>query len=166
MTTLNELPTTHPYRGENWQKDIYGMPCFPMLPVADVDRLSAWYQALGFVDVFTMRDDAGKAMLAHLRWSKYADILISRARVPVEGPRGRGIILNYLALDPDAIADRARELGVQIIEGPVNRPWNARDVLIEDPEGHRLNFTGPAPRDRSSPSFDEVMARTRSSRQA
>ena len=46
----------------------------------------------------------------------------------------------------------------EIIEGPINRPWNARDVVIADPEGHRLTFTGPAPRDGTTPaSFDEVI---------
>ena len=101
-------------------------------------------------------------MLAHLRWCRYADILISRARVPIEEPRGRGITINFMTLRPDDVAERARAVGAQIVEGPVNRPWNARDVVIADPEGHRLSFTGPAPRDgTTAPSFDELIDKIR-----
>jgi hypothetical protein len=158
----NDIPLTHPYRNSAWEHDIYPMPSFPMISVADVDAVSQWYQALGFVDVFTMRDGDQKAMLAHLRWCRYADILISRARVAIEGPRGRGIVINFMTLRPDDVADRARALGTVILEGPINRPWNARDVLIADPEGHRLNFTGPAPRDDArEASFEDVIERVR-----
>ena len=156
------IPDVHPYQTANWERDIYPMPSFPMLSVADVDRVSHWYQSLGFADVFTMRDSHDRAMLAHLRWCRYADILISRARVPIEEPRGRGITINFMTLRPDDVAERARAIGAEIIEGPVNRPWNARDVVIADPEGHRLTFTGPVPRDgTTAPSFDEVIDRIR-----
>lgn len=156
------IPDVHPYQTLNWERDIYPMPSFVTLSVADVDSVSQWYQSLGFVDVFTMRDSEDRAMLAHLRWSRYADILISRARVPIEAPRGRGITINFMTLHPDDVAERARAVGAEILEGPINRPWNARDVVIADPEGHRLTFTGPAPRDATTAaSFEEVIERVR-----
>lgn len=156
------IPDVHPYQTLNWERDIYPMPSFVTLSVADVDSVSQWYQSLGFADVFTLWDSQNKTMLAHLRWCRYADILISRARVPIEEPRGRGIAINFMTLSPDDVAERARSIGAEIVEGPINRPWNARDVVIADPEGHRLTFTGPAPREGIvAASFDEVVERIR-----
>lgn len=152
----------YPYRGENWEREIYPMPAFPTLAVTDVERSSRWYQdKLGFADVFTMRAPDNTVVLAHLRWCTYADVLLTRARTPVEPPVGRGITLNFAAESADDVAERARAAGVDIAEGPVNRPWNARDVTILDPDGYRLNFTGRVPLGTPGrhDSFEEIMAR-------
>jgi hypothetical protein len=42
----------------------------------------------------------------------------------------------------EEIAQRARELGA-LVEGPVERPWNTRDVVVTDPDGYVLVFTEP-----------------------
>ncbi len=162
MTTPHSIPTTHPYRVEHWDKDIYPMPAFPMIAVSDLVASSAWYQStLGFADVFTMMGPGDKPILAHLRWCKWADVLLSQARTPIDPPRGRGITLNFMTLDVDALAERARAAGATILEGPQDRPWNARDVTIADPDGYRLNFTGPA---KERVSFDEIVQRARGAR--
>ena len=85
--------------------------------------------------------------------------LIRQVRNQVDGPRGTGIVLNFMHLRPDDVAARARAIGAEIIEGPIDRPWNAREVTIADPEGHRLNFTGPIIREGTPPSFEEAMQR-------
>ena len=163
MTTPHEIPTAHPYRPDGWEHDIYGMPTFPMIAASDLAASSRWYQdVLGFADVFTMRGPDNRPLLAHLRWSKWADVLITQARVPVEPPRGRGITLNFMTLDVDALAERARAAGANVLEGPVDRPWNARDFTIADPDGYRLNFTGPSS-SAARMSFDEVIERARKS---
>jgi predicted enzyme related to lactoylglutathione lyase len=63
----------------------------------------------------------------------------------------------------DALAERARTAGANILEGPIDRPWNARDVTIADPDGYRLNFTGPS-NSGARMSFDDVMKRAREAR--
>jgi|SRR6476469_4838866 uncharacterized glyoxalase superfamily protein PhnB len=143
-------------------EEIYPMHSFPALNVADVAESSRWYQeALGFRHVFTMDGPGGKAMLAHLRWMKHADILIG-ARPIEPGPRGLGITLNYSAYlvdrTVDEIAERAIAYGAKIAMPPTDMPWNARECTIEDPDGYKLNFTQPINLGRN---FDEVIAEAR-----
>lgn len=164
MTTLHDIPTTHPYRTDNWEREIYPMPAFPVIVAGNLSVSSRWYQeVLGFADVFTMRDGDGRPLLAHLRWSKWADVLITQARTPLDTPRGHGITLNFMTLGVDELAERARSAGARLLEGPVDRPWNARDVTIADPDGYRLNFTGPSS-SAARTSFDETINRVRESR--
>ena len=164
MTTPYPLPTTHPYRTDNWEREIYPMPGFPVIVANDLAASARWYQdVLGFADVFTMRDAEGRPLLAHLRWSKWADVLITQARTPLDGPRGQGITINFMTLGVDELAERARAAGASVLEGPVDRPWNARDVTIADPDGYRLNFTGPS-NTAARGSLDDVINRVRESR--
>jgi catechol 2,3-dioxygenase-like lactoylglutathione lyase family enzyme len=152
----------HPYRNEGWAKDIYPMPYFPMLTASDLEKTRRWYiEALGFADVFTLRAQSGAPLMAHLRWSRWADILITPAREPLAEKPSRGITLNFMSFDPDAVAERARAAEATILEGPIDRPWNARDVTIADPDGYRLNFTGPQRGNKAAETFDEVMNRVR-----
>jgi uncharacterized glyoxalase superfamily protein PhnB len=140
----SQQPLQHPPRPEGWEREIYPMPSFPMLMASDVDRSSTWYQdVFGFVDVFTFRDGKGSAVLAHLRWCKYADILIGRPRAPMDGERGAGITLVFADNDVDARADQARKGGATIVEGPADTPWHTRDLTVLDPDGYRIRFTAP-----------------------
>ncbi|HEY6828575.1 MAG TPA: VOC family protein [Gemmatimonadaceae bacterium] len=164
MTIPHEIPTTHPYRADGWDRDIYPMPSFPMLVASDLAVSSRWYQdVLGFADVFTMRGPDDRPMLAHLRWCKWADVLITQARMAIEAPHGQGMTLNFMTLAVDDLAERARAAGANVLDGPTDRPWNARDVTIADPDGYRLNFTGPS-NNAARTSFDDVIDRVRRSR--
>jgi len=63
---------------------------------------------------------------------------------------GRGVTITLaFSGDPvdriaelNAFAARIREAGA-VIEGPVDRPWNTRDVVVSDPDGYRLVFSTP-----------------------
>jgi catechol 2,3-dioxygenase-like lactoylglutathione lyase family enzyme len=158
----------HPYRSGDWPHEIYPMPAFPTLIVTDVERSSRWYQdTLGFVDVFTMRRQDGTPLLAHLRWCRFGDVLLTTGQTPVEEPRGQGITLNFSAEEVDTLGERVRAAGATIAEGPIDRPWNTRDLTLRDPDGYTLNFT--APQDAmlqrvvagEAPSMDEIVARLR-----
>ena len=142
-------------------EEIYPMPSFPTLIVSDLEASSKFYQeALGFKHIFTMPGPGGKPALVHLRWVKYADSLIALPRDGKElsQPRGVGISLNFSLFDNfegdiDAFAKRAKEKGANVT-GPVDEPWNVRDVTILDPDGYRLIFTVPINRDLS---FDKML---------
>lgn len=128
--------------------EYYPMPSFPMLAVADLAASSRWYQeALGFADVFTMRGPDGMPVLVHLRWRKYADLLL-RPSGPTTEKKGAGITLNFAANESlealDALAERARAAGARFIQEPGDRPWNVRDFTVADPDGFALTFSfGP-----------------------
>ena len=135
------------------QPEFYPMPSFPTLAVSDVQASSRWYQdALGFAHVFTMPGPGGAPGLAHLRWAKYADVLL-RGGSQLEGRKGLGITLNFALLGGsiealDALAERARRHGVAFVQEPGDRPWNARDFTVADPDGFALTFTyGPLKHD-------------------
>ena len=44
--------------------------------------------------------------------------------------------------------------GVEIAEGPVNRPLNTREIVVHDPDGYTLVFFEPVD---ISKSFEDVM---------
>lgn len=131
-------------------EEIYPMPSFPMLVVSDLEASSNFYQnAVGFKHIFTMPGPGGQTALVHLRWAKYADLLITRPRDGKEltEPRGVGVSLNFTMFDHfggdiDGFAKHARENGADV-HGPITQPWNVREVTVIDPDGYKLVFTIP-----------------------
>ena len=72
------------------EEEIYPMPSFPMLIVKDLQASSDFYQnALGFKHIFSMPGPGGQPTLVHLRWVKYADLLIAGPRdgTDMTGPK-------------------------------------------------------------------------------
>jgi len=132
--------------------DFYPMPSFPTLTVSDLAASTAFYEALGFETVFVMPGPGGAPALAHLRWAKYADLMLRPGAV--DGLKGAGVTLTFawtagaVAEDLDTLAARARTAGAKILREPGDRPWNARDFSLADPDGYALTFTfGPIKRD-------------------
>ena len=144
-------------------EEIYPMPLFPTLIVTDVEASSRFYQnALGFQHIFTMPGPDGRPSLVHLRWVKYADLLITKSRDGQEltESKGVGVSLNFNMFehfngDMDAFAKHARENNARVT-GPTDQPWNVREVTVLDPDGYKLVFMVPI---NLSLSFDEVIER-------
>ena len=149
-------------------EEIYPMPLFPTLIVSDLEGSANFYQdVLGFKHIFTMPGPGGQPVLIHLRWVKYADLLIAgpRDREELSEPKGAGVSLNFGMFDRfdgdiDAFAKHARENSANVM-GPVNQPWNVREVTVIDPDGYRLIFTVPLDINLG---FDEVAKRAANSR--
>ncbi|HVU19696.1 MAG TPA: VOC family protein [Rhizomicrobium sp.] len=137
------------------QSEFYPMPSFPTLAVRDLDASVRWYEMLGFKTVFVMPGPGGAPVLAHLRWARYADLMLRPD--PAHGNKGLGITLSFAVQDGlDAIAGRARANGAHLLREPGDRPWNARDFSIADPDGFELTFTmGPLKADMT---MDQVVA--------
>ena len=144
-------------------EEIYPMPSFPMLVVKDLEVSSEFYQnALGFKHIFTMAGPGGQPVLVHLRWVKYADLLVTGPRdgKALTDPKGVGISLNFGMFDRfdgdiDAFAEHARKNGANV-KGPIDQPWNVREVTVFDPDGYRLVFTVPL---NINLGFDKVLER-------
>jgi catechol 2,3-dioxygenase-like lactoylglutathione lyase family enzyme len=127
-------------RGNN---EVYPMPFFVALTVKDVAASTAWYRdVLGFVVMFAI--PPAQPMMSHIRWIKFADLMLYPAAEQLTAP-GQGVKLNFqvwpedIALDE--LAAQMKAMGAEIIEGPVDRPWNTRDFIVHDPDGYLLTFT-------------------------
>ncbi|OBK96628.1 ring-cleaving dioxygenase [Mycobacterium sp. 1245499.0] len=48
--------------------------------------------------------------------------------------------IGFVIDDVDAEAERLRGLGVEILTGPVDRPWRERTLHIADPDGNIVEF--------------------------
>jgi hypothetical protein len=59
----------------------------------------------------------------------------------------------------EELAERARGLGA-LVEGPVRRPWNVRDVVVADPDGYLLVFTEPVDITKTMDEVLDDVART------
>ena len=148
------------------EEEIYPMPSFPMLIVKDLQVSSDFYQnALGFKHIFSMPGPGGQPVLVHLRWVKYADLLITgpRAGTDLTQPKGLGVSLNFGMFDRfdgdiDVFAGHAREHGAQVT-GPISQPWNVREITVIDPDGYKLIFTVPL---NIHLGFDKVIERASS----
>ena len=116
-------------------REIYGMPVFVTLTVADLDRTVDWYvNGLGFISLFTMPGPDGGPALVHLRRWRYQDILVRPGKPPVGGEWTISVMAVVEELD--ALAARARAHGGGLVEGPADTPWNTRDVRATDPDGY------------------------------
>lgn len=143
--------------------EFYPMPMFPTLSVTDIGMSASWYtEKAGFARVFAIPGTGGEVALEHLRWSKYADLLlVPEANTPYPTQaKGAGISLSFL-VQTETIDDMAARLeanGVELDEGPVDRPWNTRDIVVLDPDGFRLIFFEPIDTTRT---FEDVIESAR-----
>ncbi len=127
-------------RGNN---EAYPMPFFISLNVSDVAKSTAWYRdVLGFVVMFAI--PLAQPMMSHIRWIKFADLMLYSATEALTAP-GAGVKLNFQIWPEDiAIDELAAQIqakGAQIVEGPIDRPWNTREFTVRDLDGYILNFT-------------------------
>ena len=132
-------------------EDFYPMPMFANLEVSNLDISTEWYQqALGFRVVYRVPG------LVHLRRDRYQDVLLFPSESGRLDSPGRGIVMQIQAgeVSVDEIADKARQAGSTDVVGPLEQPWNVREVTIRDPDGYRLRFSEPID---TNLSFNEVM---------
>lgn len=128
---------------------------FIILEVTDLSLSAEWYeQALGFRIVYS--GPPGASSLIHLRRERYQDILLIHAQGNGPSRNGLGVIIQFQAggVGVEEIARQAHSAGTVDVEGPVERPWNVRDVTLYDPDGYRLRFSEPVDTTRS---FEDVM---------
>ncbi len=155
MTTNENRPATdaggEPVSiGEFNGFEIYPMPVFVTLRVADVEVVTRWYeQALGFRTMFRAPAAGGQPALVHLRRRKYQDLLVVPATDAAAHAPGATLTVTFNADgEVDTLAAQARAVlatGTSAIEGPTDTPWNTRDLHVTDPSGHRLIFTSRQP---------------------
>lgn len=133
-----EPPTLGEYNGF----EVYPMPFFAVLVANDPELLGRWYQnALGFGLMFM-------GPVLHLRRRRYQDLLLVAANPSVEATTGGPALTFDADGELDELAARfAKEppLGRSAAVGPIDTPWNTRELRVTDPVGHRLVFSARRP---------------------
>ncbi|WP_237690569.1 VOC family protein [Paenibacillus caui] len=140
--------------------EFYPMPLFVKLSVSDMGRSLSWYkEILHFEPVFTLPGNDGEITMAHIRGEKYQDLMLVSGFQNDQQANGKGIVINLNAEDIDSISERANKAGAVIIEGPVDRPWNARELVLTDPDGYLITLSMGIDKQKD---FDDVIAQVRS----
>ena len=68
-------------------------------------------------------------------------------------------LFDHFGGDMQALAAQARQHGASVT-GPIEQPWNVREVTVLDPDGYRLIFTTPID---AAARFEDVIERTKNS---
>jgi uncharacterized glyoxalase superfamily protein PhnB len=116
------------------------MKLYPTLRYKNAKAAHQWLQdAFGFEPVALYEDDDGNVAHAQMRWGSDM-IMFGTAREDSLGDRiGQGW-LYASCQDPDALCERARAAGAEIIQEPTDQDYGSRDFAARDPEGNRWSF--------------------------
>jgi catechol 2,3-dioxygenase-like lactoylglutathione lyase family enzyme len=107
----------------------------PVLDCTDMERSVAFYKAkLGF-SASVWGEPVSFAILQR-GMVTMALALVGYDEAAVSGNWAAYI---YVA-DVDALYDELKALGVELPEPPANQPYNCRDFVVEDPDGHLIAF--------------------------
>lgn len=137
--------------------EFYPMPLFVKLFVSSMEESLCWYkEVLRFESVFELPGNDGKTVMAHIRGQKYQDImLVSESEQNDRNSNGKGVILNFSVENVDLIAEKASKANVIAVEGPIDRPWNARELVLRDPDGYLITLSMGIDKEKA---FDDVIS--------
>lgn len=119
----------------SWAKRVFAITLF----TDDLAESKRFY-----VDVFGMpianEDDTSVAfrfpgLIVNLVTVENAPQLIEPAPVGGSGTPAR-MMLTLEVDDADAVSERLRANNVEVLNGPLDRPWGPRTVTFADPSGH------------------------------
>lgn len=97
-------------------------------------------EVLGFVENVVHEED-GMIHHAQLDWPEGGGVMFGDDRPGTSWARRPGTSGAYVVTaDPDAVHARAVAAGAEIIEGPVERDYGSREVIVRDPEGNLWSF--------------------------
>ena len=75
------------------------------------------------------------SLLINLLEVSRAPPLVEPLRV-AESSAGARALLTIRVVDVDQVCSALREIGVDLLNGPINRPWGRRTASFADPSGH------------------------------
>ena len=107
--------------------------------VEDLESAKSFYQDVFDLPVFFEDENSavfrfGETLVNLLRATEAPDLV---APAPVAAPADGARSQFTLAVeDVDATCERLRERGVELLNGPMDRPWGIRTASFRDPGGH------------------------------
>lgn len=134
---------------ENNQVEIYPIPLVITLTATDIEKSIKWYkEVIGFSSLLELKDHTGQISFAHLRLDKYQDLMITKGSGSLNQQKlGNGVTIGLgntafkSGEDIDGFSERLKANGATILEGPADRPWNLRELVVADPDGYILIFS-------------------------
>lgn len=131
---------------ETSQKQVLFTECHPILNVKNVAAsLDYYYNKLNFKKDFAWPpycEAKGQTVptFAQVSRGKFAVMLAEEA----QGGPGMWIYLDVASLhDLEALYQEYLASGARITELPTDKPWNMREMLVEDLDGHTLRIGAP-----------------------
>ena len=105
----------------------------------DLESAKQFYQAVFLLPIFYEDGNSavfkfGDTLINLLRTSEAPDLI---APATVAAPATGARFQFTLAVDDvDAMCERLRERGAELLNGPMDRPWGIRTASFRDPGGH------------------------------
>ncbi|UOO44515.1 VOC family protein [Enterococcus casseliflavus] len=116
---------------------VYVMPMFYQMKTKDIVQSSKWFtEILGFQSLYQFRNQENQVMMDHLRLADYQDLMLIAAEAFTVGD---GAILNVAMNDLQNIAQKIPTKW--IVEPLMEKPWNALEMTIKDPNGYLFTLT-------------------------
>ena len=128
MTTIENV-------GSSWPGGIFAVTLF----VEDLEQAKAFYQDVFGLPVHWEDDNSavfefGDTLVNLLRGSEAPGLI---APAPVASPdAGNRFQFTLRVEDVDAVCNTLSERGVELLNGPMDRPWGIRTASFRDPGGH------------------------------
>lgn len=109
----------------------------PILNVSNVRESLAWFERLGWKTTFVWEadvDEDGEPSFGGIGSGGEVEIFLCRNG---QGERGTWMswFLDDLA-EVDRMHARAAELGLDVLQPPVDEPWGVREFHLRHPDGH------------------------------
>ncbi len=132
---MDESSEREPTGGEGWPGGIAAITLF----VEDLEEARRFYgDVFGLAVVFEDENSAvfrfGDTLVNLLRVTE-APALVEPAAVAASGD---GVRFQFTlgVQDVDAMCEELRGRGVELLNGPIDRPWGIRTASFRDPGGH------------------------------
>jgi lactoylglutathione lyase len=118
-----------------WPKGIDAITLF----VEDLAGTKRFYeQAFGlramFEDANSVVFDFGNAVVNLLHTTAVPELIQPAEAAPRTA--GSGVVFTVEVDDVDAMAAQLADRGIEILNGPIDRPWGIRTASFRDPDGH------------------------------
>ena len=120
----------------SWASGISAITLF----VDDVGTAKAFYAEVFELPV-VYEDDVSTVFkfggtLVNLLQRSEAPQLVTPAPVAAPEDVGARALLTITVDDVDAVCARVQQRGVELLNGPIDRPWGIRTAAFRDPDGH------------------------------
>ena len=119
----------------SWAKGINAITLF----VEDLVTTKAFYQKVFDKDVVFEDDDSAvfKFGDTHINLLKVGEApeLVEPGKV-ASREAGSRFVFTTQVNDVDALSEQLRSRGVELLNGPMDRPWGIRTASFKDPAGH------------------------------